>query len=298
MVPTHIEYIRGMRGFLKWAGGKKALVPHLATYLPTKIGTYVEPFSGGAALFFALREREIKWERAILCDVNADLIGCYTTVRDQVDDLIDALKSYRYESDFFYEVRAIDPTTLAPVDRAARTVFLNRTCYNGLWRVNSRGQFNVPFGRYRDPKICNEPALRSASEQLKGVELVLGDFARVTRSLGVKDFAYFDPPYVPVSQTASFTSYTKDGFGPAEQTRLVKEFARLSEKGVRAVLSNADTEGTRELYANFSFASVGVRRAINASAKKRGPSPELIVLSSALTAGTNGATKRRARAVA
>ena len=282
-----------MRGFLKWAGGKKELVPHLAAYVPAKLRTYVEPFAGGAALFFALREHGVQFERAVLCDVNADLITCYTAVRDHVGDLIEALQGYRYDRELFYSVRAIDASTLSTVDRAARTIFLNRTCYNGLWRVNSRGQFNVPFGRYTDPKICNEPALRSASAQLQGVDLVLGDFASVTRSLGARDFAYFDPPYVPVSRSASFTAYTKAGFGPAEQTRLVKEFARLSQKGVRAVLSNADTSGTRDLYTDFSYTSVGVRRAINASADKRGKTPELIVLTAALVPERPASATRR-----
>jgi len=289
-----------MGGFLKWAGGKRELVPHLAAYVPRKIRTYVEPFAGGAALFFALAEQGVTWERAILCDVNEDLIACYTAVRDHVDALIHALHGYRYDRDLYYWVRSIDPRELSLVDRAARTIFLNRTCYNGLWRVNSRGQFNVPFGRYRDPKICNEPVLRRSSELLARAELALGDFATVTRGLGPRDFVYFDPPYVPVSKSASFTSYAKGGFGPAEQERLVREFDRLSKKGVRAVLSNADTEASRALYRGFAKTSIGVRRAINASADKRGPSPELIVLSSPLAPSSASKSTRttRARAVA
>ncbi len=289
-----------MRGFLKWAGGKRELVPHLAPYVPTKLRTYVEPFAGGAALFFALADHDVRWERAVLCDVNEDLIIAYTAVRDHVDDLLDALRHYRCEEELFYRTRAIDPKTLNVVDRAARAIFLNRTCYNGLWRVNSRGIFNVPFGRYTDPTICNEPVLRAASKHLRGVELVLGDFHGVTRSLGTRDFVYFDPPYVPVSKSASFTAYAKNGFGVKEQERLVAEFARLSKKGVRAVLSNADTDGTRELYGAFEKHSIGVRRSINSSATKRGPAPELIVLSSVLAQRAEAPKRRSAsrRAVA
>ena len=168
---------------------------------------------------------------------------------------------------------------MSDAERGARLIFLNRTCFNGLWRVNKSGKFNVPFGRYTNPRIIDEEGLTEAARALAKAELVVGDFEQVTRTLGPGDFVYFDPPYVPVSKSASFTSYASGGFGPAEQERLAAELTRLREAGVAAVLSNADTEATRALYQDFAMHRVTAARSINSQGARRGHVGELVVTS-------------------
>lgn len=272
-----------MRPIVKWAGGKTRLLPALRQRVPKSIGTYVEPFAGGAALFFALASERAQdkpartFEHAILADKNADLVACYRAVRDRVGDVIEALRPYRYDRDLFYEVRARDPHGMDDVQRAARLLFLNRTCYNGLWRVNSKGKFNVPFGRYDNPTILDVENLQNASKLLAGVDIVLGDFSTTTEKLRKGDFAYFDPPYVPVSKTADFTAYSSDPFGPNEQARLRDRMLELRKHGVAAMLSNADNAETRELYRALHTEVVLARRNINRDAAKRGDVGELLV---------------------
>jgi DNA adenine methylase len=279
-----------VKPIVKWAGGKTRLIPELLARVPPSIRTYVEPFAGGAALFFKLAASRARvggaartkksrvFERAILADTNEDLVACYRVVRDHVGDLIEALQPYRYDRDLYYEVRARDPRGMSDTERAARLLFLNRTCYNGLWRVNSKGHFNVPFGKYKDPLILDPDRLREASALLEGVEIVLGDFSTATRGLTARDFVYFDPPYVPVSKTADFTAYSADRFGAEEQARLRDRMLELKAKGVRALLSNADTAETRELYRPFRTDVVLARRNINRDATKRGDIAELLVM--------------------
>jgi len=271
---------------VKWAGGKSRLLPELRARLPGSIRTYAEPFAGGAALFFALAGEKLAnrrdgrtYERAILADRNEDLVACYRAVRDEVDDLIDELGRYRYDADLFYETRELDPTGMSDVERGARLIFLNRTCFNGLWRVNASGKFNVPFGRHTNPRILDVAGLRAASRALEGVELEVSDFLAIVRHLGKGDFVYFDPPYVPVSETADFTSYASGGFGRRDQERLASEFAALRDRGALAMLSNADTDETRELYADFAVYVVRAPRFINSDPTKRGDTNELLVLS-------------------
>ncbi|WP_394822866.1 DNA adenine methylase [Pendulispora albinea] len=271
---------------VKWAGGKSRLLPELQARLPGSIRTYAEPFAGGAALFFALAgERLAKkrggrtYKRAILADRNEDLVACYRAVRDHVDSLIDALGRYHYDADLFYATRELDPTKMDDVERGARLIFLNRTCYNGLWRVNASGKFNVPFGRHINPRILDEEGLRAASRALQGVDLRVADFNDVTRSLGEGDFVYFDPPYVPVSGTADFTSYASGGFGASDQERLARELVALRDRGAMVMLSNADTAETRSLYAGFATYVVRAPRFINSDPTKRGDTNELLVVS-------------------
>ena len=237
---------------------------------------------GGAAVFFTLaaeRERgERAFDQAILSDQNMDLVACYRAVRDSVDALVEELSKYKYDRDMFYEAREIDPRKLSDVARGARLIYLNRTCYNGLWRVNSKGKFNVPFGRYTKPKILDEPALRKASELLADVEIVHQDFEKVTKALAKGDFVYLDPPYAPASDTADFTAYAKDGFGADDQARLAAELLRLKKQGVRALLSNADTVDTRVLYNKLRSETVSVRRSINSNPQSRGHAAELLVM--------------------
>lgn len=274
-----------MKPIVKWAGGKRPLLPMLLPLVPRKIDTYVEPFAGGAALFFALAtggdeelpDSPAPFRRAVLCDKNEDLVACYRAVRDRVEDLIVALRKFKYDRDLFYEVRAQDPRRLGDVARGARLLFLNRTCFNGLWRVNSKGQFNVPFGRYVNPVICDETRLRRASQMLAAVDVRLDDFETALAGLGKRDFVYFDPPYVPVSKTADFTAYAADKFGAEEQSRLRDAMLSLKKRGIKAMLSNNDTPESRALYSSLHIQAVRAPRRINRDSSKRGDVGELLV---------------------
>jgi DNA adenine methylase len=243
--------------------------------------TYVEPFAGGAALFFHLASSASHvFERAVLADKNPELVALYRAVKADVDAVIvalEALKARPDRRDLFYRLRESKTETMSDVDRAARFVFLNRTGYNGLWRVNSRGVFNVPYGRYKDPKIVDAHRLRVASRALARAELLYADFGDALRDLGRQDFVYFDPPYVPVSKTAAFTAYAREGFGPKEQERLASVMRELKKRGVRALLSNAATDRARDLYQGFHIEEVRAARAINSDPTKRGQVSELIV---------------------
>ncbi len=272
---------------LKWAGGKSQLLDRILVQLPERIDTYYEPFVGGAAVFFALA-REGRFRRAVLCDRNPDLVAVYRALQRDVEGVIDVLAHYRYSKDDYYRIRGEKPRSL--VKRAARIIYLNKTGYNGLYRVNSSGQFNVPFGRYVNPKICDERRLRAAAEALRGVEIAERDFEETARQAKPGDAVYFDPPYVPVSRTANFTAYARDGFGMDEHERLARVFAEVAERGVRVVLSNSDTPATRRLFRGFSPEKVLVGRSINSRTTGRGPIAEILV-----SAGGEAArAKRRA----
>jgi DNA adenine methylase len=266
--------------FLKWAGGKRQLLPRILDLVPARIDTYYEPFLGGGAVFFALSARGV-FRAAVLGDANPDLIACYQAIRDDVDGVIAALRAPRYRNrrDLYYRVRGQDPGALSAAERAARLIYLNRCGFNGLYRVNSKGQFNVPFGRYTRPKICDEPRLRAASRALAGVQLVCEDFEKVMARGRRGDFVYLDPPYVPVSRTASFTAYAKRAFGDPEQERLAKAMRELSRRKVPALLSNSDCGATRRLYQGLDFDAVWARRSINSVATARGSVGELLVRS-------------------
>jgi DNA adenine methylase len=265
---------------VKWAGGKTKLKDELLSRLPGQVKTYAEPFAGGAALFFALAGDTTRtFEHAILADQNEELVACYRAVKSDVRGLIDVLKGYRYDKDLYYAVRAESTAGKSDVERGARLLFLNRTCFNGLWRVNASGQFNVPFGRYENPRLVDEDGLAAASAALARADILCADFEEATATLGAGDFAYFDPPYVPLSKTASFTAYGPGGFGPKDQERLARVLGDLKGRGVLAMLSNADTESARALYQDFSVHVVRAPRAINSNAKKRGDVNELLVTS-------------------
>jgi DNA adenine methylase len=258
--------------FLKWAGGKAKLVPEIVKRFPERFHRYHEPFIGGGAVFFALEPA-----KAVISDINADLITTYQVIRDNVGELIDALGEHEATEDHFYQVRAQPAVTLSPVQAAARTIYLNRTCFNGLYRVNRKGQFNVPFGRYANPRICNVENLLAASQSLQGVDIRVSSVFDIARRVRRGDLVYFDPPYDPVSPTASFTSYARDGFGRYEQEKLARLFASLAARGVTVVLSNSDTPFVRELYARYRVDTVYARRAINSRADRRGPVTEVLV---------------------
>lgn len=271
--------------FLKWAGGKTALLPQLLEAAPERIGTYYEPFLGGGALFFAL-QAEGRFKRAVLSDSNEHLINTYVQVRDNVERLVDALhvhqRKYRAaddQADYYYTIRA--KRIQCDLGGAANLIFLNKTCYNGLYRVNSKGGFNVPHGRHKNPTICDEDNLRAVSEALQDVELKVADFAHAPSAAGRGDFVYFDPPYVPVSETSYFTAYTANEFGAEEQSRLATTAETLAERGSSVVLSNSGHPDVAALYRHerFDLAHVEARRNINANAAGRGVVREFLIRS-------------------
>jgi DNA adenine methylase len=265
--------------FLKWAGGKRQLLAHIEALLPERIDTYFEPFVGGAAVFFRLAAGR-RFRRAVLADANPELVNCYQAIRDDVDGVIAELRGYRNNRAMYYRVRGRDTAKLSPTARAARLIYLNRCGYNGLYRVNSSGQFNVPFGRYSHPVICDEPRLRAASAALRNVQIACDDFANTLASVGRRDFVYLDPPYVPLSATSSFTAYAARDFGTSDQQRLANTLRALGRRKVPALLSNSDCRTTRELYRDFDrIDRVPARRAINSVGHGRGPVDEILVRS-------------------
>lgn len=271
--------------FLKWAGGKSSLLKQYADYLPAGgVNRYFEPFVGSGAVFFHLSGEG--WAGPVqLSDINAELINVYRVVRDEVEGLIRELTHHKLHHSrwYYYHIRALDRQPgwrerASRVERAARMIYLNKTCYNGLWRVNSRGEFNVPMGRYNNPRICDEPRLRAASQVLCGVDISRLPFEEAVDDAGPGDFVYFDPPYIPLSDTANFTSYTRGGFGEAEQVRLAGLFRELDRRGVRVMLSNSEHPLVRDLYQGFRIEQVRARRHINSRANGRGPIHEVVVL--------------------
>ncbi len=271
--PT-LAVLKIAKPILKWAGGKNALIKQFAPHFPKPetYPRYFEPFVGGGAVFFNLQPAQ-----SLLFDLNADLIELYTLVRDDVESVIDALQRHINERSYFNEMRALDPVTLTPSERAARFIFLNRTCYNGLYRVNSRGQFNVPFGKYKNPKIRDTEGLQSASNALQGVHLEVADFETSLARCTKGDFIYFDPPYAPLSATSSFISYTKVGFDAADQKRLADLYRALDDRGCLLMLSNSSAPLVVELYDGFAIHEISARRAINSKATGRGLITELLV---------------------
>lgn len=278
-----------VRPFLKWAGGKRQLLPELTKYINQKSlkkCTYYEPFIGGGALLF-----ELQPTRAVINDQNKELINCYKVVRDSLDNLIEELRKHEKHNnaDYFYEVRDLDRSpknykSLSAVERAARIIYLNKTCYNGLFRVNSHGQFNVPFGRYKKPNILDEAVLKSVSLYLNKskskVKILDSDFAEAVRDAKKGDFIYLDPPYDPLSNTSSFTGYDINGFKKDEQKRLRQVFDELTEKGCLVILSNSQTDFIMNLYQDYQdkIKVVKAARSINSKGLKRGRINEIIVL--------------------
>jgi len=264
------------RPFLKWAGGKRQLLPEIWRRLPRRMATYYEPFIGGGAVFFALA-REGAFERAVLADANAELIETYAAVRDRLEDIIELLSRCEYDEGFYYHARSLDTAELDPAERAARTIYLNKAGFNGLYRLNKRGTFNVPFGRHTNPTLLDEPNLRAVSDVLQDVELVTADFENTVADAAPGDAVYFDPPYVPISETSFFTAYDGTNFTLDEQERLAAVMRRLDERRVHALLSNSESDRTRKLYRGLRIERVEAVRAINSRADRRGPVGELLV---------------------
>jgi DNA adenine methylase len=263
---------------LKWAGGKSQLLKNLVPLVPVRFSSYFEPFFGGGALFFHLLANRPSL-RAYISDANPELVNCYLRVRDDVDEVIAQLKRHRNDKHHYYKVRSQDPSELDEVGRAARLIFLNKTCFNGLFRVNRRGQFNVPFGKYKNPRIVDEGRLRRVSRSLQQARVAISccDFDRALARARAGDFVYLDPPYQPLTSTSRFTSYTRRDFVEQDQFRLAKTFRALDARGVFVLLSNSDSHLVRTLYEDFQIDQVLATRAINCNGKKRGRIGELLI---------------------
>ncbi|MCR4403671.1 MAG: DNA adenine methylase [Firmicutes bacterium] len=281
MDPEYLEKTRASatcgiirpRPFVKWAGGKGQLVEQLAARMPGRYSAYHEPFVGGGALFFHLTPK-----RAFLSDLNEELVNAFLVVKNDCESLLRRLRQYKNSAEFYYEIRALDPKKLDSVERASRFIYLNKTCYNGLYRVNRQGRFNVPFGRYKNPVYADEVQLRLASQALQHADIRVADFEIVLDRAEPGDFVYFDPPYQPISDTSNFTSYTADAFDESQQRRLATVFRELDKRGCHVMLSNSDSPVIRDLYGGFRIETVMAKRYINCKGDRRGAIPEALVL--------------------
>lgn len=268
---------RDVYPFLKWAGGKRQLIPKMKNFFPKSYNNYIEPFVGGGAVFFYLLP-----ETAILIDNNLELINCYRVIKKDLDKLIVSLKEYKYEKDYYYKIRALDRipeiyNKLSDIEKASRTIFLNKTGYNGLYRVNSKGQFNVPFGRHKNPKICDEENLIAVHKAIQNIEIIHGSFELCLEYANEGDFVYLDPPYYPLSDTALFTSYTKENFGEESQIQLFKVFKQLDEQGCKLILNNSYCDFILDLYTDYKIITMKAKRAINSVSSKRGFILEVLI---------------------
>jgi len=264
--------------FLKWAGGKRQLISQMFKYFPKNYHKYIEPFIGGGAVFFYLGPKF-----SIIIDINKELINCYEVIKNNAKELIELLKTHKNKKDYYYKIRALDRdekkfAKLSNIEKASRMIYLNRCCYNGLYRVNSKGQFNVPFGKYKNPNFCDEENLLAVSNALQNVKIIHGSFELCLDYADKDDFVYFDPPYYPISKTSSFTSYTKENFGKDSQKRLYNVFESLNDRGCKLMLSNSYNEYIKSLYKNYRIITLDARRVINCKAAKRGNINVLLIL--------------------
>lgn len=264
---------------VKWAGGKTRVMGHIVSRLPEKIDRYFEPFLGGGALFLEL-SRQKRFGRAVVGDENPELMNAYKVIRTSVRDLVAELRNggYEYDKTRYLEVRALDALSLDPVPRAARFIYLNKTCFNGLYRVNGEGRFNVPFGKYKAPVICDEENLLAVSKAMKKARIVEDDFEHQVQGAKAGDFVYFDPPYLPISDTSSFTSYTKGGFSLGDHVRLSLLFRELAQKGVSVILSNSEHPTVRRLYGDFEMVTITGPRTVGGPAEFRKSVSEVLVM--------------------
>jgi DNA adenine methylase len=273
--------------FIKWVGGKRQLLKQfreLGLYPPDNFdpckSTYFEPFVGGGAVFLDLSP-----QKAVLSDMNYELITAYNIIKDNVGGLIKSLKKHKNTKEYFLKMRAKNINRLSDIEIASRFIYLNKTCFNGLYRVNKKGGFNTPFGSYNNPLICDEENLRKISKKLKNVKVLHKDYKEVVKKAKKGDFIYFDPPYAPLSPTASFTSYTKEGFGEHQQIELRDTFYKLHKKGCFVMLSNSNSDFINKIYKELAkkdkkikINKVGANRMINSDATKRGKIKEVLVI--------------------
>lgn len=257
---------------VKWVGGKRQLLEEIYQLLPKKFTCYCEPFIGGGALLFSLQNK-----RNIINDLNSELIGVYETIRDDIDLLIKDLKKHINSQEYFYYLRDLDRDKerfreMSKIEKASRIIYLNKTCYNGLFRVNSLGEFNSPFGYYKNPNIVNEPVLRAINKFLisNNIQIFNEDFSKTLSRLNKGSFVYLDPPYDPISDTSSFTGYNKMGFDKDEQIRLKECCDLLNKKNIKFLLSNSATEFILDLYKMYNIIKISAKRSVNSQGNKRG----------------------------
>jgi len=265
--------------FVKWVGGKRQLLNEIEKHIPEQFSRYYEPFAGGGAVLFYVQPK-----KAVINDSNEELVNLYNVIKESSEELIKDLKKHKNEERYYYKVRGIDREKekyleLSNVQRASRIIFLNKTCYNGLFRVNSSGEFNSPFGRYRNPNIINDVRIRAASNYLSNndIKILSTDYEKSLLKIRKGAFVYFDPPYDPVSDSSSFTGYTKNGFDRTEQERLKKVCDKLNDKGVKFLLSNSSTKFIKGLYREYNIVSIKAKRAINSKGDGRGETTEVLV---------------------
>ncbi|MBL7719551.1 MAG: DNA adenine methylase [Flavipsychrobacter sp.] len=264
--------------FLKWVGGKRQLMSSINEQLPKKYSVYYEPFVGGGAVLFHLQPT-----KAIINDSNSELTNVYRIIKDDVENLIDSLKIHKNDAEYFYQIRSLDRKgefhLLSDVERASRIIFLNKTCYNGLYRVNNSGEFNAPFGKYKNPNIVNETTLRAVSKYLNtnDVKIFTGDYEAALKNIDKNAFVYFDPPYHPASETSNFTGYVKGGFDIYDQTRLRNICNELNQRGIKFLLSNSATDFIKDLYSEYNINVVKATRSINSDGEKRGEVDEVLI---------------------
>ena len=264
--------------FLKWVGGKRQLMPAIKELIPKNYSNYYEPFIGGGAVLFNLQPK-----KAVINDFNKELINVYKTIKKNPKELISDLKTHKNESDYFYDLRALDREenfeNLSNIKRASRVIYLNKTCYNGLYRVNNSGEFNSPFGRYKNPNIINETTIKAVSKYLNTNDITIlnRDFEEALKEIKKGSFVYFDPPYYPVSASSNFTGYVQGGFDMYEQVRLKDLCDKLDKEGVKFLLSNSATQFIEDLYKDYKISYVKANRSINSNGKKRGEIDEVLI---------------------
>lgn len=269
-----------LQPFTKWTGGKRQLLSVIKSLMPDNYNRYFEPFIGGGALFFDLAPKI-----AYINDFNSELINCYQQIRDNPKELIDLLTRHQANNskDYYLNLRSVDRDNrineMSPMERAARIMYMLRVDFNGLYRVNSKNQFNVPYGRYKNPKIVNETLILAISDYLNknNIQILNCDFECAVKDVKSRDFVYFDPPYIPLSETSSFTSYTHEGFSYEEQVRLRDVFRKLDKKGAYVMLSNSSSPLVEELYKGFNIHKVDANRTNGAKSSSRGKISEIIV---------------------
>ena len=272
-----------IKPFVKWVGGKRQLLHEITPLIPSKFIRYIEPFTGGGAVFFSLSEQIQKQQiKAQLNDINLELVNAYIQVRDNPNALLAELSKHIHDKDYFLAIRALDRTpkglqNLSPVARASRFIYLNRTAFNGMYRVNAKGQFNVPFGRYKNPNFADSDTIMACSSALQNVEITSKSYADILPQTKRGDFVYLDPPYFPVSATAYFTSYNETGFDTQQQEQLAQLIRQMDKRGVGFIASNAYIEAVQHLYSGFTIREVKAGRAINANKEGRKPVSEALI---------------------
>lgn len=266
--------------FLKWVGGKRQLMPSIVDLLPKNIKelNYIEPFIGGGAVLFHLQPKN-----AIINDFNEELINVYNVIKNNLNELIIDLKNHENNADYFYQIRSLDRTdefrNLTSIQRASRIIYLNKTCFNGLYRVNNAGEFNAPFGRYKNPNIVNEPTLKAVNKYLNSNNVILrsGDYADILAEINENSFVYLDPPYHPISESSNFTGYVQGGWNMFDQIRLREFCDQLNERGVKFLLSNSSAPLIKDQYGNYKITTVKANRAINSNGADRGEIDEVLI---------------------